>query len=92
MAVRTLALALPAVGCSGGGGSGAAARDLGHEVLGAEDGWASVAPATTGGELATPAQTYVVRNRAELLAALNDGAVPLEPPTAPLLPRYQHYI
>jgi len=49
-------------------------------VLGADDGWASVAPGTTGGQLATPEQTYVVHNRAELLAALNDGAIPVEPP------------
>ena len=67
---------------SGGCGSGGTARDLGHEVLGAEDGWGSVEPGTTGGELATPAQMYVVHNRSELLAALNDGAVPLEPPPA----------
>ena len=64
----------------GGCGSGGTSRDLGHEVLGAEDGWASVAPGTTGGELATPEQTYVVHNRSELLAALNDGAIPVSPP------------
>jgi pectate lyase len=71
-----LALALSSGGCGGGGTS----RDLGHEVLGADDGWASVAPGTTGGEPATPEQTYVVHNRAELLAALNDGATPAEAP------------
>jgi len=80
MAMEMLALALSSEGCGGGGGGGGTSRDLGHEVLGAEDGWASVAPGTTGGELATPDQTYVVHNRAELLAALNDGAVPVQPP------------
>jgi pectate lyase len=81
VALGMLVLALSS-GCGGGGGT--AARDLGHEVLGAEDGWASVAPGTTGGALATPDQTYVVHNRAELLAALNDGAIPLQPPPAML--------
>jgi pectate lyase len=61
-------------------GCGSTPRDLGHEVLGADDGWASVAPGTTGGALATPEQTYVVHSRAELLAALNDGTIPTEPP------------
>jgi len=60
-------------------GCGGTSRDLGHEVLGAEDGWASVAAGTTGGELATPDQTYVVHNRAELLAALHDGVMPAPP-------------
>ncbi|HEU4583910.1 MAG TPA: hypothetical protein VFS67_36885 [Polyangiaceae bacterium] len=79
------ALALSSGGCAGG----RAARDLAPEVLGAEDGWASVAPGTTGGALAAPEQTYVVHNRAELIAALNDGAMPSQesgprpPPAAP---------
>lgn len=76
MARGILALALSSGGCGDGGSS----RDVGREVLGAEDGWASVEPGTTGGALATPEQTYVVHNRAELLAALNDGAVPVPPP------------
>ncbi|MEO8181629.1 MAG: pectate lyase [Deltaproteobacteria bacterium] len=71
-----LALTLSSGGCGGGGAS----RDLGHEVLGAEDGWASVAPGTTGGEPATPDQIYVVHSRAELLAALNDGVIAPQPP------------
>jgi pectate lyase len=76
VAMGMLALALSSGGC----GSGDTSRDLGHEVLEAVDGWASVAPPTTGGVLATPDQTYIVHNRAELLAALNDGAIPLQPP------------
>src|SRR5262245_35467899 len=73
-----LALALASGGC--GDEETSRDLDLAHEGLGATDGWASVAPATTGGELATPEQTYVVHNRAELLAALNDGVAPVEPP------------
>jgi pectate lyase len=76
VATKLLALTLSAAGC----GDGATARDFEHEVLAAEDGWASVAPGTTGGALATPDQTYVVHNRTELLAALNDGAIPPPPP------------
>src|SRR3569832_2498861 len=64
---------------SGGCGEGAASRDVEREVLGADDGWASVEPGTTGGALATPEQTYVVHHRAELLAALNDGVTPPQP-------------
>jgi pectate lyase len=75
VSIGMLALAVVSGGCKSEG-----SRDLGHEVLGAEDGWAAMEPATTGGELATPEQTYVVHNRAELLMALNDGAVPSEPP------------
>jgi pectate lyase len=78
VAMGMLALALSSGGCGGGGGG--TSRDLGREVLGADDGWASVAPGTTGGELATPDQTYVVHNRAELLAALHDGTIPVQPP------------
>jgi pectate lyase len=73
--MASLALALSSGGC----GNGDTSRDVEHEVLGAQDGWASVEPGTTGGALATPEQTYVVHNRAELLAALNDGAIPSEP-------------
>jgi pectate lyase len=59
-----------------------ARRDLGHEVLATNDGWASLGAGTTGGSLAPPEQTYVVTSRAELLAALNDGnAVTTSPPT-----------
>lgn len=75
-----LALVLALAGCGAEDGDEEAPRDLAHEVLGAEDGWAAVEPGTTGGALATPEQTYVVHNRAELLAALNDGETPVEPP------------
>ncbi len=48
-------------------------RDLGLEVLGPNDGWAAFGDGTTGGTGAAANQVYVVRNRAELIAALNDG-------------------
>lgn len=51
----------------------AANRDLGHEVLGANDGWAAFGAGTTGGSLATTEQVYTVTNRRELIAALNNG-------------------
>src|SRR5688572_20918568 len=51
----------------------AAQIDLGLEVLPPNDGWASVGAGTTGGSQAVPSQVYVVTNRAELIAALNNG-------------------
>jgi pectate lyase len=72
------ALALWSAGC--GDERSPTSRDLGREVLGADDGWGSVAPGTTGGALAAPDQLYVVHDRAELLAALNDGVLPVQPP------------
>lgn len=55
-------------------------RDLGREVLEANDGWAAFGSGTTGGSIATSDQVYVVRNRQELIAALNDGVYP--PPSS----------
>src|SRR5688572_2651617 len=51
----------------------AAKTDLGREVLPPNDGWASFGTGTTGGSQAVPSQVYVVTNRAELIAALNNG-------------------
>jgi len=48
-------------------------RDLGRETLAPNDGWASYGAGTTGGAAATPDQVYVVTNRQELVAALNNG-------------------
>ena len=56
-------------------------RDLGREILGPNDGWASFSTGTTGGAAATPDHVYVVRNRKELIAALNGGIYP--PPSSP---------
>jgi len=58
-------------------------RDLGHEVLATNDGWASLGAGTTGGSLALPEQIYVATNRAEFLAALNDGAALTTSPSTP---------
>jgi pectate lyase len=48
-------------------------RDLGRETLAPNDGWASLGAGTTGGSLAVPEQVYTVTNRAEFIAALNNG-------------------
>jgi pectate lyase len=61
----------------------AAPRDLGREVLGANDGWAAFGTGTTGGSLASSDQVYVVTTRAELIAALNNG---VSTPTSPSTP------
>lgn len=62
-------------------------RDLGREVLAPNDGWASFGAGTTGGSSAAPEQVYVVRTRAELIAALNNGVPssvsPSNPSSAP---------
>ncbi len=55
-------------------------RDLGHETLLPNDGWASFGDGTTGGALAAPDHIYTVTNRSELIAALNDGVYP--PPSS----------
>ena len=61
----------------------AAPRDLGREVLGANDGWAASGTGTTGGSLATSDQVYVVTNRRELIAALNNGVASSTSPSTP---------
>jgi len=55
-------------------------RDLGHETLEANDGWASLTTGTTGGSNAATNQIYTVHNRRELVAALNNGVYP--PPSS----------
>jgi pectate lyase len=57
--------------------------DPGRDVLGPNDGWASLGAGTTGGSLAVPGQVYVVSNRAEFIAALNNGTFS---PTSPSNP------
>src|SRR5512147_2199862 len=51
-------------------------RDLGTEVLAANDGWAALGPGVTGGSAPAPDHVYTVTNRQELIAALNDGVYP----------------
>src|SRR5688500_4919190 len=55
-------------------------RDPGRETLPANDGWAAFSTGTTGGAVAAPEQVYVVTNRRELVAALNNGVYP--PPSS----------
>jgi pectate lyase len=50
--------------------------DLGREILSPDDGWASFGAGTTGGAPATPDNIFVVTNRRELIAALNNGIYP----------------
>ncbi|HEY4370143.1 MAG TPA: hypothetical protein VGN07_23125 [Steroidobacteraceae bacterium] len=51
-------------------------RDLGTETLNSNNGWAASGVGVIGGSLAVPQQIYVVTNRQELLAALNNGVYP----------------
>lgn len=53
-----------------------AKRDLGREKLAPNDGWAAQGTGTTGGSAATADRVYTVKNRKELIAALNDGKYP----------------
>ena len=57
-------------------------RDLGKEILAPNDGWAGQGVGTAGGAAAKPENVYTVRNRKELIAALNDGKYPA-PSTTP---------
>ena len=61
----------------------AAHNDLGSEVLAPNDGWAAFGAGTTGGSLAVPSQVYRVTNRAELIAALNNGVFSSTSPSNP---------
>lgn len=72
--IWTAALALAALGLASL--EAQSLRDPGREVLAAGDGWASAGSGTTGGSAAEPGQVHTVRNRAELVAALNDGVYP----------------
>jgi len=61
----------------------ASQRDLGLEILQPNDGWAAYPPETTGGSQAIPSQVYIVTNRAELIAALNNGVFSSTSPSNP---------
>jgi pectate lyase len=50
--------------------------DLARETLASTDGWAAFGAGTTGGSAATPDRVFIVRNRAELVAALASGSAP----------------
>ncbi|MGH8175012.1 MAG: pectate lyase family protein [Steroidobacter sp.] len=55
-------------------------RDLGRETLHPENGWGASGAGVSGGSAASAEQIYVVANRQELIAALNDGVYP--PPSS----------
>jgi pectate lyase len=78
--VTTAALSLSLVGLMGDTVRAGHRRDLGRETLSAGDGWASLSTGTTGGSAAAADHVYVVTNRRELVAALNDGVYP--PPSS----------
>ncbi|MBC2901777.1 pectate lyase family protein [Streptomyces cupreus] len=62
------------LGASGAGiAQAGSARDLGREVLGAGDGWASEGAGTTGGSAADAAHVHTVTTWAEFRAALAEG-------------------
>ena len=47
---------------------------LSRETLAANDGWAASSAGTTGGSAALPERVFIVRNRAQLIAALGGTA------------------
>ena len=67
-----LAAGVAAIPASASAGIPSAARG----VLPANDGWAAATTGTTGGAAADDARVFVVRNRAELAAALAGGTDP----------------
>ncbi len=70
----TPVLPTPAAGAPSG--PSPAALALARQPLPADDGWAAAGTGTTGGSAADAAHTFVVRNRAELVAALSGAAAP----------------
>jgi pectate lyase len=58
-------------------------RDLGRQTLGPMVGWAASGSGVTGGANAAAGQIYTVTNRAELIAALNNGVTSSTSPSAP---------
>jgi pectate lyase len=61
---------------AGEAGASAAALRLARQPLAPNDGWAAAGTGTTGGSAADAAHTFVVHNRAELVAALAGDAAP----------------
>jgi pectate lyase len=59
------------------------ARDRGRETLHPQNGWAASGSGVTGGSAAAPEQVYVVTNRSELIAALNNGVPSSTSPSNP---------
>ncbi len=78
--LRTFCLAAAAAAAPAYAGHG---YDPAREVLHPEDGWAAAGAGVTGGSAAVEAQVYTVTNRAELIAALNNGVVSSSSPSNP---------
>ena len=58
-------------------------RDLGRETIQPDNGFAASGTGVTGGSAAAPGQVYVVTNRSELIAALNNGVPSSASPSNP---------
>ena len=58
-------------------------RDLARETLQPDNGWAASGSGVTGGSTAVDTQVYTVTNRAELIAALNNGVPSSTSPSNP---------
>ena len=58
-------------------------QDIGRETLHPQNGWAASGAGVTGGSAAVADQVYVVRNRSELIAALNNGVITSTSPSNP---------
>lgn len=73
---HTLLIAVATVLLAGTNVVSAAQRDLGHETLTPNDGWASFSGGTSGGVAADRTHIYTVQDRRGLVAALQDGDRP----------------
>jgi pectate lyase len=71
--MRRISFALSLTAIAGCGLAHASERDLGRETLDPNNGFAALGAGVTGGSAAVPSQVYVVTNRRELIAALNNG-------------------
>ncbi|HEY8540515.1 MAG TPA: hypothetical protein VIL28_16760 [Steroidobacteraceae bacterium] len=81
--IRTSGLFVILAACAAFQFQPANAHDLGRQTLPAGDGWGSFGAGVTGGASAAPEQVYVVTNRAELIAALNNGVPSSTSPSNP---------
>lgn len=78
--LRTVCLAAAIVAAPAHAGHG---YDPGREILHPQDGWAASGSGVTGGSAAVATQVYTVTNRAELIAALNNGVASSSSPSNP---------
>jgi pectate lyase len=80
---RRICCALAIVALAGGSSAQAGERNLGRETLRPDNGFAAMGAGVTGGSAAAANQIYVVTNRSELIAALNNGVVSSTSPANP---------